>query len=156
MSRTPGIVSASVVVMLVTGAFGGGLVGLTLRTMLNSQLWLAIVAAFVAVIIALIARHIVLSSQEQFSFPSPLGVVTCWKTVPLLYLFWNWMPTAKNPWQHCSLRQRDDAITGTGPHIAGTADGEQEFRRCSLKRQMFHGALSSAMRIAACKLSLIV
>jgi hypothetical protein len=56
LHRRPGLVSASIIVMVVIGAFSGGLVGLILGTMLNSQLSLAIVAAFAAVIVAFIAR----------------------------------------------------------------------------------------------------
>jgi hypothetical protein len=75
LHRRPGLVSASIIVMVVIGAFGGGLVGLILGTMLNSQLSLAIVAAFAAVIVAFIARHIAFGSQEQFSFPPPLTLL---------------------------------------------------------------------------------
>ena len=70
VSRTPGIVSATVIVMLVTGAFGGGLIGLILGSMLTSQLWLAIIAAFAGVIIAAIVRHVAFGSRGQL--PSPL------------------------------------------------------------------------------------
>jgi hypothetical protein len=69
LHRRPGLVSASIIVMVVIGAFGGGFVGLILGTMLNSQLSLAIVAAFAAVIVAFIARHIAFGSQEQILFP---------------------------------------------------------------------------------------
>ena len=61
--------------MVVIGAFVGGFVGLILGTVLNSQLSLAIVAAFAAVIVAFIARHIVFSSQGQFSLPPPLTLL---------------------------------------------------------------------------------
>jgi hypothetical protein len=74
LNRRPGLVSATIIVMVVTGAFGGGLVGLILRTMLGSELWLAIVAAFAAVIIAFVAQHIAFNSQEQFSFPGALSL----------------------------------------------------------------------------------
>ena len=73
MSRTPGIVSATVIVMLVTGAFGGGLIGLILGSMLTSQLWLAIIAAFAGVIIAAIVRHVAFGSRGQLPFPPPLS-----------------------------------------------------------------------------------
>ena len=75
MSRRPGLVSATVIVMVVTGAFTGGLVGLILGSILTRQLSLAIVAAFAAVIVAFLARHLVFSFQGQLSFPPALSLL---------------------------------------------------------------------------------
>jgi len=66
-------VSATVIVMVVTGAFTGGLVGLILGSIF--QLSLAIVAAFAAVIVAFLARHLVFSFQGQLSFPPALSLL---------------------------------------------------------------------------------
>ncbi len=72
LHHKPGFVSASIIVMVVIGAFSGGLAGLVFGTMFEHQLGLAIAAAFVAVILAFIARHFAFSSRRQFSFPPPL------------------------------------------------------------------------------------
>jgi hypothetical protein len=60
--------------MVLTGAFGGGLAGLVLASTLMNQLWLAIVAAFIAVVIALVVRQVVFGSHGQFVVPHALGV----------------------------------------------------------------------------------
>jgi hypothetical protein len=72
LSRISGFASASVLGMVVIGAFGGALAGLVLASVLTSQVWLAIVAAFVAVVLALIVQHVVLGSHLQFAFPPAL------------------------------------------------------------------------------------
>jgi hypothetical protein len=74
VARTAGLVSASVLAMVLTGAFGGALVGVVLAGILMSQVWLAIVAAFAAVVIALIVRQVVFGSHAQFFFPPALGI----------------------------------------------------------------------------------
>jgi hypothetical protein len=74
LSRISGLASASVLGMVVVGAFGGALAGLILASILTSQVWLAIVAAFVAVIIALVVQGLILGAHLQFFFPPALGV----------------------------------------------------------------------------------
>ena len=71
LPRISGLASASILVMVVVGAFGGALTGLVLASVLTSQAWLAIGAAFVAVVIALIVQHVILGLHlESFSRPA--------------------------------------------------------------------------------------
>lgn len=69
MARIEGSVSASVLAMVLTGAFGGALVGLVL----TNQVWLAIVTAFVAVVIASLVQRVVFGSHVQLFGPLGLG-----------------------------------------------------------------------------------
>jgi len=70
MSRTGGIVSASILVMILAGAFSGALIGLVLASILTNQIWLAIGAAFGAVLVALTVRRVLLRSVLQL-YPPP-------------------------------------------------------------------------------------
>jgi len=70
MSRTGGIVSASILVMILAGAFSGALIGLVLASILTNQIWLAIRTAFAAVLVALIVRRVLLRSALQL-YPPP-------------------------------------------------------------------------------------
>ena len=75
MSRISGLASASILGMVVVGAFGGALAGLILASVLTSQVWLAIGAAFVAVVIALVVQVVVFGSHRRFFFPPALAVL---------------------------------------------------------------------------------
>ena len=70
MSRRGGIVSASILVMILAGAFSGALIGLVLASILTNQIWLAIGTAFAAVLVALIVRRVLLRSALQL-YPPP-------------------------------------------------------------------------------------
>jgi hypothetical protein len=58
--------------MVLAGAFSGALVSLVLASMLANQVWLAIVTAFVAVVIALLVRRFVFGSPLQLFIPRRL------------------------------------------------------------------------------------
>jgi len=73
MARIEGSVSASVLAMVLTGAFGGALAGLVLASVLTNQVWLAIVTAFVAVVIASLVQRVVFGSHVQLFDPLGLG-----------------------------------------------------------------------------------
>jgi hypothetical protein len=72
MPRTDGSVSASVLSMVLVGAFSGALAGLVLASVLVNQVWLAIVTAFVAVAIALLVRRVVFGSPLRLLIPRQL------------------------------------------------------------------------------------
>jgi hypothetical protein len=69
-----GLVSASVLTMVLVGAFSGALVSLVLASVLRSHGLLAIVSAFIAVILALCAGRAVLRSHVGLSFQSLLVI----------------------------------------------------------------------------------
>jgi hypothetical protein len=60
--------------MILTGAFGGGLAGLVLASVLTNQLWLAIDTAFLAIVIALVVRHFLFRTHGQLLLPPGLGL----------------------------------------------------------------------------------
>jgi hypothetical protein len=70
MPRRSGLVSASVLAMVLVGAFSGALVGLVLASMLGSQGLLAVIAAFVAVVLALLVGHTILGTHAELSLQS--------------------------------------------------------------------------------------
>jgi polyferredoxin len=72
MPRTDGSVSASVLSMVLVGAFSGALAGLVLASVLANQVWLAIVTAFAAVAIALLVRRVVFGSPLRLLIPRQL------------------------------------------------------------------------------------
>jgi hypothetical protein len=61
--------------MVVTGAFSGALAGVVLASMLTNQVWLAIVAAFAAVVIALIVQQVIFGSHVRLMFPPAFGIL---------------------------------------------------------------------------------
>jgi hypothetical protein len=56
--------------MVLVGAFSGALVGLVLASMLGSQGLLAVIAAFVAVVLALVVGHTILGTHTELSLQS--------------------------------------------------------------------------------------
>lgn len=75
MSRIGGIVSASVLAMVLAGGFSGAVAGLLLASIVTNQIWLAIDAAFAAVFIALIVRQIIFRPRVQLHFPPELDLL---------------------------------------------------------------------------------
>lgn len=71
MPARSGLVSASVLAMILLGVFSGAVVGLVLSSGLTNQIVLAIITAFVAVVLALLVGHRLLGSQAQPSSRSP-------------------------------------------------------------------------------------
>lgn len=78
MARVDGKASATVLAMVLTGAFSGALVALVLSRVLTNQVWLSIVTAFLAVIIALLVRRAVFGDSAQLFDPQGLGI---WQAV---------------------------------------------------------------------------
>ena len=71
-SQAPGLVTATILAMVLTGALRGALV---IGPHVKNQLWLAIITAFVAVIVALIVRQLVFGSRGQLYFPPQLDLL---------------------------------------------------------------------------------
>jgi hypothetical protein len=63
MPHTNGLVSASVLAMLLVGAFSGAITGLVLANMAMNQVWLAVISALIAVVIALLVGRVILRSS---------------------------------------------------------------------------------------------
>src|SRR5215468_4719732 len=72
MPRLEGSVTASVLIMLLAGAFSGALAGLVLGSIIPNQLFLAILSALVAVVVALLVRRAVFGSPLQLLIPRRL------------------------------------------------------------------------------------
>jgi hypothetical protein len=75
LSRTGGLVSATILAMILAGAFGGALASVVLAGIITNQVWLAIAAALVAVVIALIVRRLLFRSFVEFYFPPELDAL---------------------------------------------------------------------------------
>jgi hypothetical protein len=65
MPHTNGLVSASVLAMLLVGAFSGAITGLVLANVSMNQVWLAIISALIAVVIALLVGRVILGSSVR-------------------------------------------------------------------------------------------
>ena len=78
MPSRNGLVSLSVLAMVLVGAFSGVLVGLILASVLTSQGLLAIVAAIVAVLLALAVGRAILGPHAPLALGS---VVVLWNVI---------------------------------------------------------------------------
>jgi len=74
MQRGSGVVSASVLAMILAGLVSGALVALMFGGLLASQLVLAIVCAFVAAILALVIGYFILGRNVELALPSSVVI----------------------------------------------------------------------------------
>ena len=65
MPQRNGLVSASVLAMLLVGAFSGAITGLVLANMSMNQVWLAVISALIAVVLALLVGRAILGSSVR-------------------------------------------------------------------------------------------
>lgn len=70
MPSRNGLVSLSVLAMVLVGAFSGALMGLILASVLTSQGFLAIVTAIVAVLLALVVGRVILGPHAPLALGS--------------------------------------------------------------------------------------
>jgi hypothetical protein len=77
-----GLVTASVLAMVLVGLISGALVGLVLRGLFARHLVLAILCAIVAAILALIIRNVVL--ERRAASTGPMGIDFLWVVIASL------------------------------------------------------------------------
>ncbi|MGB6936959.1 MAG: hypothetical protein WBE14_09760 [Xanthobacteraceae bacterium] len=75
MSRINGLVSATILVMVLTAAFAGALISVVFAGIITTQVWLAIATAFVAVIVALVVRRLLFRPYVRLYFPPELDLI---------------------------------------------------------------------------------
>lgn len=78
MARTDGTVSATVLQMILTGAFSGALIALILSRVVTNQVWMSILTAFLSVIVALLVRRAIFGDSVPLFDPQGLGI---WQAV---------------------------------------------------------------------------
>jgi hypothetical protein len=74
MPHSNGLVSASVLAMLLVGAFSGAVTGLVLANVSMNQVWLAIISALIAVVIALLVGRMILGSSIRLTLWSQVVI----------------------------------------------------------------------------------